>query len=133
MPAWWPAMTGYVADMNAAWHAFAAFGRPRHPALRVVFAMLAGGAPLHGERLSARGGPAQALADPRVFYDTSSYGERTIDAVVRCVGIDQLVYGSDRPVIEAPAACPLGSAAGQAMVAANVARLLAGAPHAVAA
>ncbi|MEA2194670.1 MAG: 6-methylsalicylate decarboxylase, partial [Solirubrobacteraceae bacterium] len=62
MPPWWPAMTGYVADMNAAWHAFAAFGRPRHPRLRVVFAMLAGGAPLHGERLAARGGPSEALA-----------------------------------------------------------------------
>ena len=59
-PGWWPAMTRYVADMNAAWHTFAAFGRPQHPRLRVVFAMLAGGAPLHGERLAARGGPAAA-------------------------------------------------------------------------
>ena len=59
VPGWWPAMTRYVADMNAAWHAFAAFGRARHPRLRVVFAMLAGGAPLHAERLAARGGPAE--------------------------------------------------------------------------
>jgi hypothetical protein len=49
-----------------------------------------------------RGGPAQALCDRRVFHDTSSYGARSIDAVVRCVGIDQLVYGSDRPVVDAP-------------------------------
>jgi len=132
-PGWWPALTGYVADMNTAWHAFAAFGRPQHPDLRVVFAMLAGGAPLHGERLAARGGPAHALADDRVFYDTSSYGERTIDAVVRCVGVDQLVYGSDRPVVEPLAACPLGSAAAAAMVAANVARLLGDVRTAVAA
>jgi len=123
-PAWWPAMTRYVADMNAAWHAFAAFGRPSHPRLRVVFAMLAGCAPLHSERLAARGGPAGAIADAHVFYDTSSYGVRTIDALARCVGIDQLVYGSDRPVVEAPRDSPLGRAAGQAMTVANVARLL---------
>ena len=88
--------------------------------------MLAGGAPLHGERLAARGGPADALADARVFYDTSSYGARTIDALVRCVGIDQLVYGSDRPVVDAPAAAPLGPGRREAMVGANVARLLGG-------
>jgi len=133
-PGWWPAMTRYVADMNAAWHAFAAFGRPQHPRLRVVFAMLAGGAPLHGERLAARGGPARALADARTFYDTSSYGARATDAVVRCVGIDQLVYGSDRPVVDAPAGpAPLGPAAVDAMFSANVARLLGRAPLAVAA
>jgi len=123
-PGWWPAMTHYVADMNTAWHAFAAFGRAQHPDLRIVFAMLAGGAPLHGERLAGRGGPAHALADDLVFYDASSYGERTIDAVVRCVGVDQLVYGSDRPVVEPLPTCPLGLAAAAAMVGANVARLL---------
>jgi hypothetical protein len=134
VPGWWPAMTRYVADMNAAWHAFAAFGRPRHPQLRVVFVMLAGGAPLHSERLTTRGGPSDAVADARIFYDTSSYGARTTDAVVRCVGIDQLVYGSDRPVVDAPTGpAPLGPAAAEAMGSANVARLLGGAPLAVAA
>lgn len=123
-PGWWPAMTRYVGDMNAAWHAFAAFGRPQHPRLRVVFAMLAGGAPLHTERLAARGGPSGAAADPGIFYDTSSYGARTIDAVVRCVGVDQLVHGSDRPVVEASSAALLGPAASAAMTGANVARLL---------
>ena len=29
-PAWWPALTTYVAQMQAAWLAFAALGRPRH-------------------------------------------------------------------------------------------------------
>ena len=123
-PGWWPAMTRYVADMNAAWHAFAACGRPQHPRLRVLFAMFAGGAPLHGERLTARGGPTDALADPRCFYDSSSYGARTIDALVRCVGIDQLVFGSDQPVVDSPGPSPLGKAAGDVMVARNVARLL---------
>jgi 6-methylsalicylate decarboxylase len=123
-PAWWPGMTDYVSQMNAAWHAFAAWGRLSHPGLRVVFAMLAGGAPLHVERSIARGGPAQAISDPGLFYDTSSYGERALDAVVRMVGINQLVYGSDRPVIDPPRPDLLGAAAAEAMLRANPARLL---------
>ena len=40
-----------------------AVGAPAHPQLRVVFAMLAGLAPLHAERLAARGGPSDAVHD----------------------------------------------------------------------
>jgi hypothetical protein len=122
-PAWWPAMTCYVAQMNAAWHVFVAWGRPEHPRLRVLFAMLAGGAPLHLERLSARGGPSNAAIDPLIFFDTSSYGARAIDAVIRCMGIDQLVHGSDRPVVS-PVAAALGDAVDAAMRETNPARLL---------
>lgn len=66
-PLWWPALTGYVAQMQAAWLAFAVAGRRRHPALTVVFALLAGGAPLLCERLAIRGGPRIDLRDPRTF------------------------------------------------------------------
>ena len=123
-PAWWPAMTSYVAQMNAAWHAFAAWGRLSHPTLRVVFAMLAGGAPLHHERYLARGGPSAAISDREIFYDTSSYGERAVDAAVRVVGIDQLVYGSDRPVVDPPPPGLLGEAGAEAMLRTNPSRLL---------
>jgi hypothetical protein len=123
-PAWWPAMTSYVAQMNAAWHAFAAWGRLSHPSLRVVFAMLAGGAPLHHERYLARGGPSTAIGDREIFYDTSSYGERALDAAVRVVGIDQLVYGSDRPVVDPPPPDLLGEAAAEMMLRVNPERLL---------
>jgi 6-methylsalicylate decarboxylase len=126
-PVWWPAMTSYVSQMNAAWNAFAAWGRLSHPRLRVVFAMLAGGAPLHQERYLARGGPSAAVGDELAFYDTSSYGQRALDAAVRVVGIDQLVYGSDRPVIDPPPPTLLGGAAAEAMLRANPARAL-GAP-----
>ena len=85
-PSWWPALTRYVAAMNAAWHAFALYGRPAHPQLRVCFAMLAGLAPLHRERLVARGGGA--APDPYAFLDTSSYGPRAVDAVIRELGVD---------------------------------------------
>ena len=131
---WWPAMTDYVAGMHAAWHAVVAYGRPGHPELRVVFAMLAGGAPLHVERLAVRGGPAERAIDRNLFYDTSSYGRRMIDAMVRVVGVDQLVHGSDRPVV-APLAPPgpLGEAAWEAMTRRNPARLLFAEREAVAA
>jgi hypothetical protein len=127
-------MTDYVAGMSAAWHMFVAHGRPEHPGLRVVFAMLAGGAPLHLERLAARGGPAQRVIDAGLFYDTSSYGARMIDAMIRVVGIDQLVHGSDRPVAAPfPPPGPLGEAAWEAMSASNPRRLLSPIPAAVAA
>jgi 6-methylsalicylate decarboxylase len=121
-PGWWPALTRYVAAMNMAWHAFAAFG-PVHPRLRVCFAMLAGLAPVHRERLMARGGPAAGAGMPEVFLDTSSYGPRAVDAVIRALGVDSLVYGSDRPVV-APAAPELGEAVREAMLSRNPGRLL---------
>jgi predicted TIM-barrel fold metal-dependent hydrolase len=99
-PLWWAALTDYVAQMQAAWLTFATLGRRRHPSLRILFAILAGGAPLHTERLAARGGPPLDLRDPLTFYETSSYGPATIEAVANRVGSEKLVYGSDRPVIE---------------------------------
>ena len=99
-PLWWPALTGYVAGMHAAWLTFLTAGRAQHPELRVVFAMLAGLAPLHAERLSARGGPSSRPHDPLVFYDTSSYGASAVRMLEEVVGSEQLLYGSDRPVVE---------------------------------
>jgi 6-methylsalicylate decarboxylase len=99
-PLWWRALTDYVAQMQAAWLTFAAQGRRELPRLRVVFAMLAGGAPLLSERLATRGGPEADLADPLTFYDTSSYGPKMVETMARWVGPRQLVYGSDRPVVE---------------------------------
>ena len=123
-PSWWPAMTAYVADMHAAWHAWAAWGRASHPRLRVLFAMLAGGAPLHAERLAVRGGPAGAVHDELTFFDVSSYGPRTVDAMLRAVGADRLVYGSDRPVAEPPLLAALGPSVAHALTEANPERLL---------
>jgi 6-methylsalicylate decarboxylase len=99
-PLWWPALTRYVAEMHAAWLVWVTAGRRLFPELRVIFAMLAGLAPLQAERLLSRGGPATRKADPLVFYDTSSYGPQAIKLIEQVVGVDQLVYGSDRPVID---------------------------------
>jgi 6-methylsalicylate decarboxylase len=120
-PAWWPAMTRYVASMNAAWHAFGVAGRAAHPGLRVCFAMLAGLAPLHRERLVARGG--RPVADPLTFVDTSSYGPRAVDAVLRELGVDALVHGSDLPVVD-DRDLELGDAVRVALLERNPARLL---------
>ncbi|RPF38984.1 amidohydrolase family protein [Streptomyces sp. TLI_185] len=124
-PPWWPALVPYVQQLHASWFAFRAFGRVRHPALRVCFAALAGLAPLHGERLAARGG-GRAEIDFDVFYETSSYGTRAVDALVRAVGIDVVVSGSDRPYA-LPVVPDLGAdAAVHALRTANPARLLHG-------
>lgn len=103
-PAWWAASTTYVAGLHAAWLACIAHVRPAHPDLRVLFAALAGLAPLHAERVAARGGPGpESTRDPGVFYDTSSYGPRAVAAMTEAVGADQIVDGSDHPVLPLPA------------------------------
>ena len=115
-------MVSYVQQMHAAWFAFRVHGRPRHPRLRVCFAILAGLAPLHGERFAARAGD-RGVVDPDVFLDVSSYGTRAVDATVRVVGIDAVVNGSDRPYADPPR-LELGPAALHAIRSANAMRLL---------
>jgi len=97
-PEWWAGATDYVAGLHAAWCAWLARGRYQHPTLRVLFAALAGLAPLHEERLVSRGAPASG-PDSFLFYDTSSYGPRALAAMRATVGYGRLVYGSDRPVV----------------------------------
>jgi len=117
--------------MHAAWFAFRAWGRPAYPRLRVCFTALAGLAPLHGERLAARGGTdplTRGIIDPGMFVETSSYGHRAVDAVLRVLGVDALVLGSDRPYAEPLPAAGLGAAVHHAIRVANPARLLHGDP-----
>lgn len=96
---WWPAMTTYVAQMQAAWHMFQAHVRPTRPDLRVCFAMLAGLAPLQADRLKARAG-TRWEPHPRTFLDTSSYTPGTVAAVAAVTGARSIVHGTDRPVVD---------------------------------
>jgi 6-methylsalicylate decarboxylase len=121
-PVWWPAMVDYVQQMHAAWYAFRVHGRARHPRLSVCFAMLAGLAPLHGERFRARAGEGSRL-DEQVFLETSSYATRAIDATIRVLGVDVLVNGSDRPYA-APLEAQLSPATSAALHRLNPFRLL---------
>jgi hypothetical protein len=50
--------------------------------------------------LEARGGAAAGEADPFTFYDSSSYGPAAIGQLAAAVGSEQILYGSDRPVVE---------------------------------
>jgi 6-methylsalicylate decarboxylase len=131
LPGWWAAVVPYVQQMHAAWFAFRAWGRPAYPRLRVCFTALAGLAPLHGERLAARGGSdplTRGIIDPGMFVETSSYGHRAVDAVLRVLGVDALVLGSDRPYAEPLPADVCGTAVQHAIRVANPARLLHGDP-----
>ena len=128
-PSWWPALVPYVQQLHAAWFAFRAYGRAAYPRLRVCFTALAGLGPLHGERLAARGGTgplARGVVDPRTFVETSSYGNRAVDSVLRVLGVDVLVFGSDRPYAQPHPDFGLGDAARHAIRVTNPARLLHG-------
>lgn len=131
LPAWWPALVPYVNQLHAAWLAWHVRARVDHPVLRTAFVALAGLAVLHHERLAARGGALGRL-DPLVHYETSSYGPRAVDAVVRVVGVDPLVAGSDRPYAELfdPTPVPgFGAAFTHALTVANPHHLLHGGPR----
>jgi len=124
LPGWWPAVVDYTGQLVGAWWSWHVAGRRLLPTLRICFAAGAGLAPVHRERLVARGGRFGAV-DPDVFVDTSSYGAEGVDALVRVLGVDQLVLGSDRPYAE-PTDPGLGEAATRAIRRANPHRLLAG-------
>jgi len=99
-PAWWPAVVGYTTQMQAAYAAWIALYADRWPELRVVFAILAGGAPFQLERLASRGVETRSVLRPNVYLDTASYGDRALELSLATYGVAQLVYGSDVPVIE---------------------------------
>jgi hypothetical protein len=128
-PDWWAPVVPYVAQLHAAWWAWADGGRTRFPAMPVCFVALAGLGPLHGERHRARGGEGRAV-DPLAFVETSSYGTVAIDAIIRVLGVDVVCHGSDRPYCN-PAAPALGDAALTAIRARNPGRLLARHPEEV--
>ena len=126
VPGWWPAVVGYTAQLSAAWWAWhAVSGRALFPRLRLLFAAAAGLAPVHHERHAIRGGDPQPV-DPELYVDSSGYGPRALDAVVRVLGIDALVLGSDRPYAQ-PLTELFGEAATHAVRVTNPARLLGGA------
>ncbi len=126
LPAWWPAVVDYPAQLAAAWWAWQAVGRTLLPDLRICFVAGAGLAPVHHERFAARGGHA-LRADPNTFVDTSSYGRGGLDSLIRVLGIDPVVLGSDRPYAE-PTDPGLGAAATRAIRVVNPRRLLEGPP-----
>ncbi|MET0863339.1 MAG: amidohydrolase [Nakamurella sp.] len=96
LPPWWPAVVEYPRQMTAAWWSWHAVGRTLFPRLRICFAAGAGLAPVHHERYLARGGKP-LVVDRSTFVDTSSYGRQGVDSLIRVLGVDPIVNGSDRP------------------------------------
>ncbi len=128
VPGWWPAVVDYTAQMQAAYAAWIALAADRWPSLRVVFAILAGGAPIQLERLASRGVDTRDVLRPNVYLDTASYGERALELALATYGVAQLVYGSDAPVIESEPSLrsvrSFGQAVENAVCRENPARLL---------
>jgi hypothetical protein len=127
-PLWWGALVDYTSGMQAAYAAWLAHGVARWQGLNVVFAMLAGGAPFHIERFQSRGISERALLAPTVFFETSSYGRRALELTLATVGVGQLVYGSDAPVIDTEmtlhAIRGFGDALAECLLVTNPTRLL---------
>ncbi|MBA3433379.1 MAG: amidohydrolase family protein [Actinobacteria bacterium] len=99
-PPWWAAVVDYTAQMQAAYAMWHARGVERWPALRVVFAILAGGGPFQLERLRSRGVSGREILDDNVYFETASYGRRALELCLATFGVGQLLFGSDTPVID---------------------------------
>jgi predicted TIM-barrel fold metal-dependent hydrolase len=100
-PEWWTAGVGYTAQMQAAYVAWLDEGIDRWPDLRVLFAILAGGAPVQLERLRSRGFDVRRALRPNLYLDTASYGRRALELCLATYSRRALVFGSDAPVIDA--------------------------------
>ena len=99
-PSWWPAVVDYTAQMQAAYATWLARDAERYQNLPVLFAILAGGAPIQLERLRSRGVEARTALHSNVYLDPASYGRRALELCLATYGVTQLVYGSDVPVID---------------------------------
>jgi 6-methylsalicylate decarboxylase len=127
-PAWWTAVVDYTAQMQAAYASWFAAGAARWPELDVVFAILAGGAPIQLERMASRGVDERDAVLPRVWFDTATYGRRALELTMATYGVDRMLFGSDVPVVDpAPGVDALrsfGEAVAIAVVSTNPDRLL---------
>jgi hypothetical protein len=127
VPDWWAPVVAYTSQLQASWWGWQAVGgRALFPRLRLLFAAGAGLAPMQVERHAMRGGE-RAPVDPLVHVDTSGTGTRALEALVRALGVDALVLGSDRPYAE-PLTDLLGAAATHAVRVTNPTRLLSATP-----
>ena len=99
-PLWWAPVVDYTAQMQAAYAAWLARGAAEYPGLPVVFAILAGGAPFQLERLRSWGFEGGAFLDRNVFLETASYGRHALELCLAASGVNQVLYGSDVPVID---------------------------------
>jgi predicted TIM-barrel fold metal-dependent hydrolase len=127
-PGWWTSVVDYTAQMQAAYASWLATGAARWPELDVVFAILAGGAPIQLERMAGRGLDEREAMLPRVWFDTATYGRRALDLVLSTFGVEPMIFGSDIPVVDprpgVEAVRSFGEAVATAVFSVNPDRLL---------
>jgi 6-methylsalicylate decarboxylase len=98
LPAWWTSLAQYPGWSLRAFATWRALGATAYPALRVVFAIMAGGAPFLEGRWRTFTGLAGEI-DPNVFLDTASCQRLDLELALATYGAEQVVLGTDIPVI----------------------------------
>lgn len=93
---WIASGVAYSQQMLAAYADWIASPSQERP--RVVFALLGGGAPFQIERLMRRGLDARAPFRSDIWFETSSYGTRSLELSLQTFGAGRLLFGSDAPV-----------------------------------
>ncbi|MGZ4482046.1 MAG: amidohydrolase family protein [Gaiellales bacterium] len=99
LPLWW---TNLAVDPGLSLRAFftwRAVGGPRFPALRLVFAIMGGGAPFLEGRWRTFAGQAGEI-EPNIFFDTASFQRLALETAMATYGLEQIVFGTDIPVID---------------------------------
>lgn len=97
LPGWWTSLAGYPASSQRAFFTWRATANGRR--LRVVWAIMAGGAPfLEGRWRTFAGRPGEI--DPHQFFDTASAGRESLELLLATYGVEQVVFGTDHPVID---------------------------------
>ncbi len=127
LPGWWTSLGQYPAQSQRAFFTWRALGAARHPQLITVWAILAGGAPFLEHRYRVFSGEPGGI-DPNVFFDTASSGREALELTLSTYGAEQVVYGSDHPVIPAlptrRAVEGIGPGAAELVLGANSERVL---------
>jgi hypothetical protein len=95
---WRTSGVAYTNQMLQAYASWLAGGAQRWPHLRVVFALLGGGAAFQVERFIRRGLDPRMPFAANIWFETSSYGERALELTLQTFGAGRLVFGSDAPI-----------------------------------
>jgi predicted TIM-barrel fold metal-dependent hydrolase len=98
MPIWWPNLGVYPGLSIRAFFGWRTLGASRWPDLRICFAIMAGGAPFLEERWRAFSGETRAI-DRNLYMDTASCGRLALECGLATYGVEQIVLGTDIPVI----------------------------------
>jgi predicted TIM-barrel fold metal-dependent hydrolase len=99
LPGWWTSLGRYPEQSLRAFYTWRAVGAARYPALRVAFAIMGGGAPFLEERWSTFAGGGREI-DRNVYLDTASSRRLAVELALATYGAEQVVYGTDVPVID---------------------------------